>query len=98
MVADIRMHIRTLLADDAIAIIPSAAGLAPLLDESGQAVDALRMRTMHITCIAGISGVCQVSIPFKNKEGLPVGVSLIGPAGSDQAVIHLATELARALA
>ena len=97
-VADIRAHIRTLLADDAIAIVPSAAGLAPLLNASGQAVDALRMRTMHITCITGISGVCQVSIPFKNKEGLPVGVSLIGPAGSDQAVIHLATELARALA
>jgi len=97
-VADIRAHIRTLLADDAIAIVPSAAGLAPLLNASGQAVDALRMRTMHITCIAGISGVCQVSIPFKNKEGLPVGVSLIGPAGSDQAVIHLVTELARALA
>ena len=94
-VLDIRAHIRTLLGTDAIAILPSAAGLAPLLNATGQAVDALRLRTMHITCVAGISGVCQVSIPFRNRSGIPVGVSIIGPAGSDQALIDLATELAK---
>jgi amidase len=96
-VTEIRAHIRGILGDDAIAIVPSAAGLAPLLDESGEAIDLLRMRTMHLTCIAGISGVCQVSIPFKNNEGVPVGVSLIGPAGSDLALIRLATALSKIL-
>ena len=96
-VADIRAHVRGILGDDAIAIVPSAAGLAPLQNETGEAVDQLRMRTMHITCIAGISGVCQVSIPFKNKAGVPVGVSLMGPAGSDLALIRLATALANTL-
>ena len=62
-----------------------------------EAIDLLRMRTMHLTCIAGISGVCQVSIPFKNNEGVPVGVSLIGPAGSDLALIRLATALSKIL-
>ena len=97
-VAEIRAHVRAILADDAIAIVPSAAGLAPLLNESGDAIDQLRMRTMHITCVAGISGVCQVSITFKNSAGVPVGVSLMGPAGSDLALIRLATALSRALA
>jgi len=92
-VAEIRAHVRAVLSDDAIAIVPSAAGLAPLLNESGDAVDQLRMRTMHITCVAGISGVCQVSIPLKNTAGVPVGVSLMGPAGSDLALIRLATAL-----
>lgn len=96
-VAEIRAHVRAILADDAIAIVPSAAGLAPLLNESGDAIDQLRMRTMHITCVAGISGVCQVSIPFKNSAGVPVGVSLMGPAGSDLALIRLATALSRTL-
>jgi amidase len=96
-VSEIRAHVRAVLSDDAIAIVPSAAGLAPLLNESGEAIDHLRMRTMHLTCIAGISGVCQVSIPFKNSAGVPVGVSLIGPAGSDLALIRLATELSSAL-
>ena len=96
-VTEIRAHIRGILGDDAIAIVPSAAGLAPLLNESGEAIDLLRMRTMHLTCIAGISGMCQVSIPFKNNEGVPVGVSLIGPAGSDLALIRLATALSKIL-
>jgi amidase len=55
------------------------------------------MRTMHLTCAVGISGVCQVSIPFKNSAGVPVGVSLIGPAGSDLALIKLATALSSTL-
>ena len=96
-VAEIRAHVRAILGDDAIAIMPSAAGLAPLLNESGDAVDQLRMRTMHITCVAGISGVCQVSIPLNNSAGVPVGVSLMGPAGSDLALIRLATALSSTL-
>ncbi|MEI8401952.1 MAG: amidase [Alcaligenaceae bacterium] len=96
-VAEIRAHVRAVLSDDAIAIVPSAAGLAPLLNESGDSVDQLRMRTMHITCVAGISGVCQVSIPLKNSAGVPVGVSLMGPAGSDLALIRLATALSNNL-
>lgn len=96
-VAEIRAHVRAMLSDDAIAIVPSAAGLAPLLNESGEAIDLLRMRTMHLTCVAGISGVCQVSIPFKNSAGVPVGVSLMGPAGSDLALIRLATALSKIL-
>jgi amidase len=96
-VAEIRAHVRAVLSADAIAIVPSAAGLAPLLNESGDSVDQLRMRTMHITCVAGISGVCQVSIPLKNSAGVPVGVSLMGPAGSDLALIRLATALSNNL-
>ncbi len=96
-VAQIRSQIRERLGADSVAIVPSAAGLAPLLQASGQEVDALRLRTMHITCVAGISGVCQVSIPFKNKDGVPVGVSLIGPAGSDLALIEFALILSKQL-
>ncbi len=96
-VAEIRAHVRAILSDDAIAIVPSAAGLAPLLNESGDSVERLRMRTMHLTCVVGISGVCQVSIPFKNSAGVPVGVSLVGPAGSDLALIRLATALSSTL-
>jgi amidase len=92
--AKIRQHIRSILGDDAILILPSAAGIAPLHHATGADVDALRMRTMHITCIAGIAGVCQVNIPYFNDEGLPVGVSLMGPAGSDLALVRLATAIA----
>ncbi len=93
--ARIKQQVRAVIGTDAIVIMPSAAGLAPLVNATGSDVDAMRTRTMHLTCIGGISGVCQVSIPYKNAEGLPVGVSLMGPAGSDLALIELAIEISK---
>jgi amidase len=96
-VHDIRAHVRSLFGDDAIAVMPSAAGVAPALDAGGSAVDALRMRTLQITCVAGIGGLCQVSIPFTRPDGLPLGISLVGPAGSDAELVKLAIQIAAAL-
>ncbi len=93
--ARIRKQIRDLLSTDAIVVLPSAAGLAPLVNATGADVDAMRTRTMHITCIGGISGVCQVSIPYKNAAGLPVGISLMGPAGSDLELIEMAINISK---
>lgn len=93
--ARIKQQIRGVIGSDAIVVMPSAAGLAPLINASGADVDAMRTRTMHLTCIGGISGVCQVSIPYTNSEGLPVGVSLMGPAGSDLALIELAIQISK---
>ncbi|MFA6262639.1 MAG: amidase [Bacteroidia bacterium] len=91
--AAIRRQVRSLLGDDAVALLPSAASLAPRRDADPAAVDAVRLRTMAITCIAGIAGLPQVSVPFANADGVPVGISLLGPAGSDRALVGLALEL-----
>jgi len=74
--------------------MPSAAGTAPAIDAAGSAVDAVRMRTLQMTCVAGIAGLSQVSIPFVSQSGLPVGISLVGPAGSDRALIGYALKIA----
>ena len=47
---------------------------------------------MAMTCVAGIAGLPQVNLPFHTAEG-PVGISLLGPAGSDAALIRLAVTL-----
>ena len=93
--ARIKQQVQALIGTDAIVIMPSAAGLAPVVNATGSEVDAMRTRTMHLTCIGGISGVCQVSIPYKNAQGLPVGVSLMGPAGCDLALIEMAIEISK---
>ena len=48
---------------------------------------------MQISCIAGLAGLPQVSIPMTDPMGVPVGVSLLGPAGSDRALVQLAMRL-----
>ena len=89
----IRQQVRDLLGADGVAILPSAASLAPRRDADPSAVDAVRLRTMAITCIAGLAGLPQVSLPVRLAGGGVLGVSLLGPAGSDLALIRLAAKL-----
>jgi amidase len=98
MVTTISRRVRALLGDDGVAVLPSAASLAPLRDADPAAVDAVRLRTMAITCIAGLAGLPQVSLPLATPAGVPLGISLLGPAGSDLALIRLAARLHAALA
>ncbi len=89
----IRQQVRDLLGADGVAILPSAASLAPRRDADPSAVDAVRLRTMAITCIAGLTGLPQVSLPVRLAGGGVLGVSLLSPAGSNLALTRLATKL-----
>lgn len=90
-VARTRREIRELLADRVL-LLPSASSVAPLNDPA--ALDAVRRATLQLTCIAGIGGLPAVSIPVSKADGLPTGACLVGPAGSDQALIALAQQVA----
>lgn len=89
----IRTHVRALLGSHGVAVLPSAASVAPTRDADPQVVDAVRLRTLRITCIAGLAGLPQVSLPLRGPDGLPAGVSLLGPAGSDRMLVRLAVKL-----
>lgn len=90
-------RMQALLGDDGIAVLPSASSEAVPRDAAPDVVDTVRTRTFRITCIAGLSGLPQVSLPFIGEGGLPVGVSLMGPKGSDLALIRIAVRLGRQL-
>jgi amidase len=93
----VRHQVRAFLGADGVAVIPSAASVAPLRDATPEQIDDIRARCFRITSIAGLSGLPQVSIPLAAPDGLPIGVSLLGPAGSDLALIRLATTIGQAL-
>jgi len=56
-----------------------------------------RDRTLSLTCIAGLAYLPQVQIPVGKVRGAPIGLSLIGPRGSDRALLELAEKVASAL-
>ncbi|TFY98508.1 amidase [Ramlibacter rhizophilus] len=89
----IRAAVRARLGPDGVAVLPSAASLAPRRDADPASVDAVRLRTMAITCIAGLAGLPQVSLPLRSDAPRPLGISLLGAAGSDLALIRLARRL-----
>ncbi|WP_144637697.1 amidase [Bordetella genomosp. 13] len=91
----LRAELHALLGDGRYAILPSASSAALRRDADAATVDRVRAQTFRITSLAGLAGLPQVSIPFLGDDGLPYGVSVMGPAGSDLALIRLACELGR---
>ena len=87
---------RDMLGEDGIAILPSASSLALPRDADARLIENTRNNTFRICCIAGLAGLPQVSIPYLTPAGVPIGVSLMGPAGSDLALIRLAIAVGQA--
>jgi amidase len=50
---------------------------------------------MRLTCLSGLSGLPQVSIPVGTVLGFPVGLSFIGWEGGDEALLDLAFEVSK---
>ncbi|MFC9788226.1 amidase [Rhodococcus sp. NPDC127528] len=77
-------------------LLPSASSVAPTRAESalgGPVVERARAATFALTCVAGATGRCAVSVPVPTVDGIPVGLSLVGPRGRDLDVLELAARL-----
>ena len=91
----VREQIRGVAKPGTILALPSAPCIAPLTTTPVSEQESFRLRVMRLTCVAGISGLPQVSIPAGTISGCPVGLSFIGWAGGDEALLDLALSLAR---
>ena len=90
-----REHIRAKIAPGTVMALPSAPCIAPRLDTPQDELESFRVRVMRLTCIAGLGGLPQISVPVGTVAGCPVGLSFIGWAGGDEALLDLAFELSR---
>lgn len=67
---------------------------APIRADAGaEAQLAFAAEARKLLCVAGIAGLPQVVFPAARINGAPLGLSLIGPPGTDLALIALATSL-----
>jgi len=48
---------------------------------------------MGLTCLAGLSGCPQINLPVAEAQGAPLGLSLLGPRGSDEDLLTMAVAL-----
>ena len=95
VMASAREHIRAQIAPGIIVALPSAPCIAPRIDTPPSEMDSYRTRVMRLTCTAGLGGLPQISIPVGTVSGCPAGLSLIGWAGGDEALLDLAETLAK---
>ena len=78
--------------------LPTSPVVAPLRGQPLSGKRASQVNIIRLTCIGGTTGRPQLSMPLGEVDGLPVGLSLMGNRGDDEALIGFALEIERALA
>lgn len=84
------------LADDGLLIVPTMPDVAPLRQADSASLDQYRASAMRMLCVAGLCRLPQINLPLSQRLGAPLGLSLIGPAASDLALLPWAKFLMQA--
>jgi amidase len=94
--AGMRERLLGLLGADRVMLLPTMPDVAPRLSEPEEALNDYRNRALNLLCLSGLSGFPQATLPLARRDGAPLGLSLIGPPGSDASLVRLAARIAGA--
>jgi amidase len=88
--ARFRAHLAKLLGSDGVLLMPTMPDIAPLASADEAGLEDYRNQATRLLCSAGLAGFAQLSLPLGSRLGAPLGISLLGPAGSDRSLVRLA--------
>jgi amidase len=88
-----RAELAGLLGNDGFLVLPTVPSAAPLKASPAEDLQAYRERALRLLCLSGLSGFPQITLSIGEVHGAPFGISLLGPAGSDLALIKLGREI-----
>jgi amidase len=88
----VRAAVHAATADGTVLIGPAAAGAAPEPARHDEESERVRADTLRLTSVAGLAGAPVVVVPGARvgADRLPLGIALMGAAGSDLALVDLA--------
>lgn len=89
---NIHQLMSSLLGEEGLLVIPTAPGAAPLLNLQGEKAEQYRAKTMQLSCIAGLAGLPQITLPLAEVDGLPIGLSFIANRHQDLKLLHWTSE------
>jgi amidase len=90
---EVRARMKYLLPAGTILCLPTTPFPAPLTGQPLSVLDPLRDRITCLCAQGGLAGHPQVNIPGATVDGLPIGLSIIGPRGSDATLVAVARAL-----
>ena len=92
--AAIRARFAALVPSDTALVIPTTPCVALLRDAPASVIGDFYRRALTLTSIAGHCGAPQAALPLGFWRGCPLGVSILGAAGSDRPLLALTRTLA----
>jgi len=84
-----------LLAGNAVLVMPTAPGIAPLRGSPQEAINPFRAHCMGLLSAAGHARLPQVSLPMATLDGCPLGISLLAAPGNDLMLLELTRTIGR---
>jgi amidase len=74
-------------------LLPSACGMPPLKSSTQEELDQNRKSNVRLTVLSPVCGLPQISIPVEISPGVKLGLSIMGPRGSDLDLLEFAKEI-----
>jgi len=90
---EIKAKMDVLLQNNVVLVLPTVAGIAPLLNAPNDELEIYRKQCFQLLCISGLSGTPQINLPICNQAGAPLGISILGARGSDLQLLQIAEDL-----
>ncbi|MFC0211934.1 amidase [Paenibacillus chartarius] len=94
----IKESLTRLLGTDGLLVLPTAPCTAPRSGLASEVTESTRAKVMQLSCIAGLAGLPQVTVPIAGRDGLPVGLSFIAGPYQDLKLLGWIREAARSFA
>lgn len=91
--AAITRHVEELLGDDGLLVLPTVPSIAPLKKIDFSTLDDFRNRALMLLCTSGLTGLPQITLPMATLHDAPLGLSLIGPRGTDKQLTQIGLEM-----
>lgn len=88
----VQAHMADILTPGTVICMPTAPFPAPRAGQPQSAMWDSRFRILILTCLAGLLGAPQISMPLSEVDGMPVGLSLIAAPGGDLMLANFANK------
>ena len=90
---EFKQRINSILEDGCVAIFPTTPMPALNKGKINQELSIFRKKIHNFTCVSGLTGRPQISLPINLKLPQPFGVSILGGLNKDEQMISMVEKI-----